>query len=612
LYDRDDGGHDTTDEYWVVDPVGGTLEVGTERIPFTCILPKESDTVTPPYDVAIFGHGYGSSRFDTLGFAHAFNRLGMAACGMDFPGHGVSIDDEDLALIEAYLAPQGFLPFAEHLFDDRAKDLTNDGKKDSGFDQWISDGFHTRDMVRQAAVDWMMMIRSFQACGKGTMTRGDETVTTCDWDADGRVDLGGPNAKFYLVGGSLGGINSAVLAAVEPSLTAVTPIVGGGGLMDVGARTALSGAVEAVPGRLMSPIFLGYPTESGGIEVFQHVSQYMRMQERRIGTIDEVPGGGTVTVYNLDNGETRQTRIPDDGRFRVGLPCDALDAYEKREVAGIPHTGPEFGAIYTIADTSQLGDRLRIHIQRADGRTVVDWTTWQEETTYEGITMPAGSELVALSEGLGHQRGSPDLRRLVQTISLATEPGDPISYAPHYFEEPFEELWGEKGPNVLLISTPGDSIVSINAQIALARAAGLIEFLEIDERYGTTVDRWLIENEVVRGLEQWGPFLCNGSPCLFDPDDLDEGLDGLDAPSDEPLRATVETDWGVTALRMPYIKTTGSHGPRLPDPTLDFDINTWFIYQVGHYFINDGKQLTDDHCMEDASCEWIPQPEGSR
>ncbi len=613
IYDRDDGGVDTTDEIWITDPVGGTLEVGTERIPFTCIIPAEREGVSPPYDVVLFGHGYGSSRFDTLGFAHIFNRLGMAGCGMDFPGHGATITAEQEALLEAYLRPQGLMPFADHIFDDRARDLTNDGRKDSGYDQWTSDGFHTRDMVRQAAVDWMMMIRSLQNCGTGTMARGEDTSLTCDWDDDGQADIGGPDAKFYVVGGSLGGIDSSILAAVEPSVSAVAPIVGGAGLMDIGARSSLSGAVEAVVGRLMTPLFLGYPTEDGGLEVVQYVSQYMEMQERRIGVIDTIPAGGTVTVYNLDNGEIRQTGIPDDGRFRVGLPCDALDAFEKREIAGIPHTGPEFGAVYQFADTAQLGDRLRIHIQQEDGRTVADWDTWPEETFYEGITMPEGSELVALSEGLGHQRASPDLRRLVQTISLASEPGDPISYAPHYLEDPFESLWGDAGPNVLLISTPGDTIVSINSQMSLARVAGLVESFEVDERYGTTVDRWLIENEVVRGLEQWGPFTCDGSPCLFDPDDLDEGLDELDAPSDTPWRETVESPWGgITALRMPYVARGGSHGPGLPNPDLPFDVNTWFIYQVGHYFLNDGTALTDDHCMEDASCEWIPQLEDSR
>ena len=75
----------------------------------------------------------------------------------------------------------------------------------------------------------------------------------------------------------------------------------------------------------------------------------------------------------------------------------------------------------------------------------------------------------------------------------------------------------------------------------------------------------------------------------------------------------MESPWGgITALRMPYVARGGSHGPGLPNPDLPFDVNTWFIYQVGHYFLNDGTALTDDHCMEDASCEWIPQLEDSR
>ncbi len=612
LVDRDDDGRDTSDERWQLDPVAGTVVVGPERIPFTCVLPQEQNGFYPPYDVAFFGHGYGSSRFDTLGFAHAFTRLGMAACGMDFPGHGVTIDEEQEELLRAYLEPRGYIPFMEHLFDDRARDLDNDGRPDSGADQWISDGFHTRDMVRQAVVDWMQFIRTLQACGTGTMDKDGDGVLACDWDEDGQADLGGPSARFYAVGGSLGGINSAVLAAVEPSITAIAPVVGGGGLMDIGARSPLSGVVEAVPGVLMSPLFLGYPAEDGSVEIVQYVSQYMDMEQVHVGTLEEIPVGGKVTVTNLTTGEVASGRIPEDGRFRVGLAADALDAAEKRELAGIPESGPEYGATYLVADTAALGDLLRIDIVDADGRPVASIDTWPEDVTYEAITMPAGSDLVAISEGLGHKRGSPSLRRIVATLSMATEPGDPIAYGPHYLLEPFEELWGDEGPNVLLVSTPGDTVVSINAQMALARSAGLIDPIEFDDRYGSTVDRMLIETEVIRGLEQHGPWTCDGSPCLFDPDDLDQGLDGKDAPSFEPMRLEHETDWGLSALRMPYISTSGSHGPGLPDPGREFDINTFFIYQAGGYFWSDGQELSDDLCLEDASCDWIPQTGGGR
>ena len=40
-------------------------------------------------------------------------------------------------------------------------------------------------------------------------------------------------------------------------------------------------------------------------------------------------------------------------------------------------------------------------------------------------------------------------------------------------------------------------------------------------RYGMTIDQWLIDRQVVRGTEEFGPYTCaDGNPCLFDADDL--------------------------------------------------------------------------------------------
>jgi hypothetical protein len=214
--------------------------------------------------------------------------------------------------------------------------------------------------------------------------------------------------------------------------------------------------------------------------------------------------------------------------------------------------------------------------------------------------------LVVGTEGLGHMRGSPSLRRLASFTGMVIEGGDPIAYASHYINDPFEELGGEP-VNILMMPTPGDVIVAVNAEIALARGAGLIDFETIDERYGMTVDQWLIETEVVRGLEQFGPWTdVNGNPALFDPDDLDDGLDGTGAPSDAPLRVTVETSSGVSGMRIPYVSTTGSHGFAMPNPGLDFDINTFAIHQVARYFQTRGQIISDELCMADHTCEWLP------
>ena len=57
-----------------------------------------------------------------------------------------------------------------------------------------------------------------------------------DFDGDGKVDIGGP-APIHLVGGSLGGILSSYMGGLEPQLETVIPIIGGGGLSDIGTRS---------------------------------------------------------------------------------------------------------------------------------------------------------------------------------------------------------------------------------------------------------------------------------------------------------------------------------------------------------------------------------------
>jgi hypothetical protein len=611
LADRDDGGSDDSDEWWQLDPVAGTLSAQENRLVFTCVMPAEREGIAPPYPVALWGHGHGSSRIESLLFAWALNRMGVAVCAIDMPGHGLALAPEETALIEAVLSGQGLGPVLTHLQDSRARDLTNDGVPDSGADQWISDPFHTRDMVRQAVVDWMQLVRALKRCGTGEMQlvspegEAQGSFVSCDWDDDGQPDLGGPDVQYYLAGGSLGGINSAVAAAVMPEISATASIVPGGGLMDVGVRSDLGGVVSAVVGRMLTPLILGIPDETGGLRIVQFVNQYLDMQEVPIATVPSVPAGGRVVVENLDNGEVREGLIPADGRLRVAIPADALSGPEKRDLVGMPSTGPGL-EVYSVEDNVLLGDRLVITLYDAQGSEVARIDTFQEDTVYEGITYPAGSTLVAASHGLGHVRGSPDLRRLVMATSLATEPADPISYAPHWLLDPFPALGG-KPANILVQPTIGDQSVSISAGIALARAGGLVEVHEVDERYGMPVDRWLVEREVLHGLEAYGPYVDGaGLPALFDPDDLDEGTDGLGAPSEAPLRATVESSSGVSGLRLSYPVTTGMHGFEEPDPARPFDTAIFVGSEVAYFLWSGGTELRSDLCMGTDTCADIP------
>ena len=611
LADRDDGGGDQVDEWWQVDPVAGTVHAESENITFTCAIPKETEEHKAPFPVAIYGHGYGSNRLEGFLFAWGFLRAGVATCSMDFPGHGAGLDPEQREEVQGILEPLGLLPVLDHLERARFTDTNNDGTPDSGSHQWTADAFHTRDQVRQAVVDWMWMVRALQMCGTGTMELAGQQVTSCDWNQDGTPDIGGPDVDYMAAGGSLGGIIDGVAAAVMPEISSHTPIVAGGGLMDISTRAPTGGAVEAMHGKLMSPFILGRPQEDGGLKITQYVNNFMDMNELDIATISSIPSGGTVVVTNLDNGEVRHGTIPEDGRFRISIPADALDYYEKRVATGMPDTGPEPDTLYTVENNEGLGDRLQIEIFDANHEPVANLNHFEMDGRHEGVTYPAGSPLVAAASGLGKIRAASGTRRLMMMVAMAVEPGDPISYAPHYYLEPFETLGGEP-TNVLLMPTPGDMVVSINSEISLARAAGFIDRKEIDPRYGMTQDQWLIDTQVVRGLEEFGPWVnSEGNPVLFDPDDLDDGANPYGEPSDEPLRATVETSAGVSGMRIPYVNPRGSHGFSTPNPSLAFDMNLFALNQLSRYIQTRGTELSDDPCMATDDCDWIPaQGEG--
>jgi hypothetical protein len=76
-------------------------------VPFTCVFPKDTETVQQPYPLMVYGHGYGSNRLEILLFGFAANRLGMAACAIDFPGHGVAESKEQMDIYRGLLDVAG-------------------------------------------------------------------------------------------------------------------------------------------------------------------------------------------------------------------------------------------------------------------------------------------------------------------------------------------------------------------------------------------------------------------------------------------------------------------------------------------------------------------------
>src|SRR5205807_6068227 len=142
------------------------------------------------------------------------------------------------------------------------------------------------------------------------------------------------------------------------------------------------------------------------------------------------------------------------------------------------------------------GDALKITI---NGTQTID--TFQYSTQFVGVKYQQGSPSTAPARGYGETRNTPDFRRLWGLSQLILEPGDPISYAPHYFKDLLAVRNGVPA-NVLVVATVGDKIVPVETGIATARAAGLVEVFQPDPAYGIPIDQVLIRGGAVEGLDR--------------------------------------------------------------------------------------------------------------
>jgi hypothetical protein len=603
--DGDGGLHD---EHWHLDRRTGYTGAVPGRVPFTCFLPFRDEATEGPAPVVIAYHGQGGSRFHMVLFAWAVNRLGWAMCAYDMPTHGGALSGSDLDTYAPILEGLGLGVLLNSFSDARAVDLDNDGDLDSGGDYFTTDAAHTRDNVRQGQLDAMQFVRSLRMCGTGQMTDVNDDgapEVSCDWDADGHADIGGPDVDLFALGLSLGGINTSVLTAVEPELTATVPIIPGGGLGDIITRTDIGGPMEAAIGRLMTPMILGESLD-GQMQITQQVVSGDNMRRVVIAPMPPEALGGFLRVENLANGKERYMPIPSDGRVRAPIAADAADAWDKRVLGGMPATGPAEGEVYEVQGNAGLGDPLRITLYDASGAELQVIDRFAADVVHEGLTYRAGSPLVAANAGFGLTKGSPELRRLLDVSSMLLEPGDPIAYAPHWFLDPYPEHGGRE-KNVLMHVTIGDPTVPIATGLSLARSAGFLNFTDVDPRYGTTVDRWLIDRHVVEGVTDFSPYAReDGQRVLFDPDDLDDGTDGTGAPSDAPLRVVRQGSRGQQGLRIPYTSVNGTHGYFAPAPWEAFDVALFATNQFTHFLRTGGAEIDDDPCFARLDCDRFP------
>ena len=132
-------------------------------------------------------------------------------------------------------------------------------------------------------------------------------------------------------------------------------------------------------------------------KIIQMVNSERKMRELPIQTIDTIPPLGKIVVENLNNGEIREGMIPEDGQFRLAIPCDGLNPAEKRLAAGIPEEGPEEDVEYNIPNNDGLGDLLRITIYDEEGNLLHTIENWDEDSRH-GKKVDVYNEMKAVNE----------------------------------------------------------------------------------------------------------------------------------------------------------------------------------------------------------------------
>lgn len=529
----------------------------------------------------------------------------------------------------------------------RAKLVNDEGVLVSGMDFWTAQSFHTRDIVRQAVVDYFQAVRVLKAFDgrrrwSFDLDKDGTPELAGDFNGDGVVDVGGPcvagradcdpddpddptRQNYSAMGQSMGGFIVSILQAVEPGITSIAPISGGGGVFDVGMRTSNEGVREAVYLELLGPMIIGgakkdlcrrwtYYDVCDESEFTSGDGWYLAY-DRLDGTLEKIEviaplpalnKGDVVHVRNLSNGE-------EDSAGVVSLGYDL----EGHEMLGFRVTIP-----------ADVGDRLLVQV--FDGST--NRVVWERE-------------IASKARGYGHKRNSPDLRRLLGLAQMILDPADPVNYAPHYFWDP---LAAGKPKSALIIHTLGDMKVPVNTGLTLARAARILDYEHPVDLYDNrTENDMLVTHWLAEAIPRMHRFEGIGKGDYFDPDNLAEGQDDdcrfgtypggrcqefvFNSPHLEDfypkagatyetrfLRKTIPTPGAGSrnyprgehsGLRIPNImvydnamKSEDRHGIFLSAPTKAFNLDQYMIYLIGRYFQSRSAELLGERASDNAAC----------
>jgi hypothetical protein len=643
-----------------------------ETISMTMYVPTEDASRAQPFSPVVYVHGHGSNAAEVLVYGGLVLQHGNALVTINAHGHGLEVDPALRAVVRATLGGECLLGTADALTVGRARDLDGDGSLDSGSDFWTAYIFHTRDSVRQTVVDELQAFRVLRSFD-GTRRAAPRTLTppggmpvefdgdydrdgtpdlAGDFDGNGVPDLGGPDVRYAMAGGSLGGIITGLTAGVEPMITASAPVVGGGGLADVAIRTENGSVLSAMILRVMGPLIVSTPSEgpserttcaAGDFSLQVHAPLLDDDVRTEIACLhaDELGPDDVLLVRNLSNGEVAcaGTTGGVTGRFRVGIGSDAGDRWTIEHYRGAR-------ALVDFGDCTFAGGAP------APSRTIDTWEVGAGEgeglcercATFGQRSWTPGEDLVAPAPGFGRKRQSPELRRLVMLAQIGLERGDPINYVRRIFLDPITAPDVPASPrSVLVTHTGGDPNVLIATGYAMARAAGVLPFLPPDApehladfrapaRFESEHPGFASPNDLLLGYHaveglarlERHPVAGGGERFLADVDDLSDGLSFFDPNGRDPLAedmgglAPVRPDrplrWSRRSRPMttpddvavweyeagtpesgvvtPYVEPRGIHGfSGIYQPSVPFDMAVYMFNMLGRYIATDGHHI---------------------
>jgi len=585
---------------WKLDPVTGEAFTRTEKVTVWLTVPKNRKGAAP---LVVLGHGYTGTKLDPLFYGGFFARHGLASIGMENVSHGIGLPPADKEIAKSLFKAPGLEPFFNALIDNhRATDQDGDGVVDSGADFWTSLIFHTRDVVRQTAVDYMQLVRILRNFDgvqrwKYDANKDGKEDLAGDFDGDGIVDVGG-SASLNISGGSLGGIMSVMMGGLEPAFDVAIPVSGGAGLADIGVRSIQGGVGEAVNLRMMGPLLITLKNAKGTLDLWQYVPNMNKLGKTMVAPMPVTPSeGDTAVVTNLTTGEYRCGRVMADGLLRVAVSSDEGNALRFRVFKGpLP---------------SQLLQGCRIPDEAVP---TVDIATFGYDVTFQAKPHKAGEDLTALATGFGLRRNAAEIRRFMGLAQMAVDKGDPVNYAPNFERRLLKYGTGEEvRTRVLVFNTVGDMNVPVATGAAIARAAGFIELYEKDPRYNKTLNRVLIDTGTIEAVERTGRWKNSKGENVHMDIEHFSAITGADDKFDvprlsPPLRMVGPSTrvGGMSGTLFPMVVPTGRHGFDTPNPAQPFDLGSLILNLTGRYVATGGKEVSFEPCLVSNDCAFIP------